>query len=319
MEPPQSHSLDALFTRYLAHHAALNRSPRSIDHHRDSQKLLLRFLAETDRAADHTVLTTETMQGFATWLRDSPSRGWRGRTQRSVHANHGTLKDMQAFTRWLLAEQLIETAVKVPIPRLPQTLFPVLTDEEITAIWNSQHLTFPGSLGKRNRALLALMFDTGVRASEVVNLRLQDVDLDNQLITVTGKGDKQRRVPFSHGVALYLAEWLKERGDDPRPVFLLKQAGLRMLFDRIKQDTGIPVFHPHGVRHTAATQMVRANMDLHSVKRVLGHAHLSTTERYLSLSDADLREKHAAASPFERIRTTLQPPSPAQPKRLRRT
>lgn len=289
-----------------------------LDHHQDALKSFLRFLDQSGRAADSRALTTEAMQAFATWLRETSTRGWQGSTQRSIHATHGALKDLRAFTRWLAEEGLIEHAVKVPVPKLPETLFPVLSDAEVEAIWASEHLNFPGSLGKRNRALLALMFDTGLRASEVVHLRVEDVDLSDQLVTVTGKGNKQRRVPFSHGVADHLAEWVRERGDDPRPLFLLKQAGPRMLFERIKAATGITVLHPHGIRHTAATQMVRANMDLHPVKRVLGHSHISTTEKYPSLSDADLRDKHAAASPFERIRTHLSPAAPLRQKRLRR-
>ena len=74
--------------------------------------------------------------------------------------------------------------------------------------------------------------------------------------------------------------------------------GIRQLFRRIQEETGIKNFYPHACRHTAATSMVRSNMDTHSVKRILGHSSITVTERYLSLSDSDLREKHAAASPY---------------------
>ena len=310
--------LDQLHQTYLDHHRALNRSPKSITHHQSTYISFRKFLVATGRAEDSSSLTTEVMQAYATWLRETPTRGWRGKTERSIHATHGALKDLRSFLRWLTNEDLIDSVVRVPVPKLPETLFPILTDAEVDAVWRSPQLTFPGPLGQRNRALMALMFDTGLRSGEVVGLHVDDVDLDDCLVTVTGKGNKQRRVPFSPGVSLYLECWLDVRGDDVRPLFLLKQAGLRMLFHRIRAETGIAVLHPHGIRHTAATQMVRANMDLHSVKRVLGHSHISTTERYLSLSDADLRAKHAAASPFERIRATLNPPTPARPKRLRR-
>jgi integrase/recombinase XerC len=311
------HDLIHLEEAYLNHHRALSRSPKSIAHHEDTFRSFHRFLKDTGRPADSRSLTTEAAQAFASWLRETPTRGWRGRTERSIHATHGALKDLRAFVRWLLEEELIDGPIKVPVPSLPQTLFPVLADETIQAIWESQHLRFPGSLGKRNRALLALMFDTGLRSAEVVSLEPADVDLDDQLVTVLGKGLKERRVPFSSGVALLLREWLEARGDEPGPLFLLKQAGLRMLFQRIREDVGLEVFHPHSVRHTAATQMLRANMDLHSVKRVLGHSHISTTERYLSLADQDLRDKHAAASPFERLRLQLATP-PARSRRLSR-
>lgn len=272
-------------------------------------------MADAERPADSRSLTTAIVQEFAGWLRETPTRGWRGQTERRPYGVHGSLKDLRAFVRWLRDEELLIRVVKVPVPKLPQTLFPVLTDEEVARIWKSKYLTSPSDQGKRNRALLALLFDTGVRRGEVVGLVLDDVDLDNQLITVWGKGDKQRRVPFSSGVAALLTEWIKARGEEPGSLFWLQAAGVRMLLCRIKADCGVDVLTPHQIRHTAATQMVRANMDLHSVKRVLGHSHISVTEKYLSLSDEDLRTKHAAASPFERIRSQMDPLQVARRKK----
>ena len=101
-------------------------------------------------------------------------------------------------------------------------------------------------------------------------------------------------------MAQLLKEWLRVRGDRPGTLFELSPPGVQCLFKRIGAHTGLHV-HPHKFRHTAATKMVRANMDLHSVKRILGHAQLATTEVYLSLSHADLKAKHAAASPFESV------------------
>jgi site-specific recombinase XerD len=301
------YSIEQVQAAFLAHHEALGRSPKTISHYHDSFALLNRYLAEHEHAADTSSLTSPILQRFAAWLREEPTKGWRGSTKRSPTGVHGVLKDVKAFVRWLAAEELIMHSVTVPVPTLPQMLFPILTDEEIDRGWRSQHLTFPGDLGKRNRALLALMFDTGLRRAEVTGLEVADIDLENQLLRVVGKGNKERRVPFSTGVTLLLQEWLTARGNEPGSVFLLKPAGLRMLFDRIKEDAGLALFHPHQLRHQSATMMVRANADLHAVKRILGHSHISVTERYLSLSDDDLRAKHAVASPFEKIRAQLEP------------
>jgi site-specific recombinase XerD len=287
--------------RYIDRHKALGHSVKTQRHYQDSFDVLNKWIEATGKPMDTSVLTSAQLDQFAGWLRETPTRGWRGSTTRTPHGIFGILKDLKAFVRYLLEEEIIERNVKVPLPKLPQMLFPVLTKEEIDRIWQTPQMTYRGAMGKRNRALLALMLDTGLRRAEVVNLKVEDVNFADQLVTVTGKGSKQRRVPFSTAVRDLLHDWISARGDDPRSLFLLKPAGVRQLFRRIQDQTGIEHFHPHACRHTAATSMVRSNLDTHSVKRILGHSSIVVTERYLSLSDEDLRAKHAAASPFDAL------------------
>ena len=167
----------------------------------------------------------------------------------------------------------------------------------------------------RNRALIALLLDSGLRLAEVAGITLGELDLKDQIVRIHGKGRKDRPVPFSEGTVDYLRTWIRVRGGEAGSLFGLSRYGIRQLLTRIGQETGIHV-HPHKFRHTAATMMVRENMDLHSIKRVLGHSHLSVTEKYLSLSTEDLKNKHNAASPLERVRS-LMPATAARPKRRR--
>jgi site-specific recombinase XerD len=90
-----------------------------------------------------------------------------------------------------------------------------------------------------------------------------------------------------------------------------------MVLERIKKETGLPLLHAHQLRHTAATMMVRQHADLHTVKRILGHSQLSTVEWYLSLDNTDLKDKHTSASPFEKIRSTIEPESVRGRRRLK--
>jgi len=87
------------------------------------------------------------------------------------------------------------------------------------------------------------------------------------------------------------------------------------VFVRIRKETGIPI-HPHKLRHQAATYMVRAHANTHTVKRILGHSSITVTEKYLSLADEDLKAAHAAASPFERVETMIEPPRRRKRRRL---
>lgn len=304
------------YERYLYHHQALDRSPKTIQHYQATFKLFDRYLTEHAIRPDSRALTSERMQHFATWLRETPIAPRKGSTTRSPVGVFGVLKDLRAFCKWLNEEGLLERVVKVPVPRLPDTLFPILTEDELSRIWSSRYLTGRSPLATRNRALIGLMLDTGLRRAEVEGLTLTTLHLEDCLVTVTGKGNKQRRVPFSSGVQQLLEDWLRLRGPEAGSLFWLKAAGIRMVFRRIQEDVGLESFHPHQLRHQAATAMVRNNADLESVRRILGHADLSTTAKYLSMSDDDLRAKHAAASPFDALIKRQQPLPTPRRKRL---
>lgn len=301
---------------YVAHHRALDRSPKTVAHYESSFKLFGKYLEEHHITPDSRVLSSDRMQHFATWLRETPIKERRGTTQRTPVGMFGILKDLRAFIRWLHDEELLNRVVKVPVPKLPQTLFPILSDGELERVWTSRYLTGRSQLATRNRALIGLMLDTGLRRAEVASLTIASLDLNNCLLTVVGKGQKTRRVPFSSGVQELLRDWIKVRGAEPGALFWLKPAGIRMVFRRIQKDLGLELFHPHQLRHQAATMLVRNNSDLESVRRILGHADLSTTAKYLSMSDDDLRAKHAAASPFEAMLRKQGQPVTQRRKRL---
>jgi site-specific recombinase XerD len=304
-------TLDELQRRYLTDHRARGSSLDTIKRYQATFALFAKFLGEGLHSAE--VLTSDTMQQFAIWLRETPVNEHYGSTTRSAHGTHAHLRDMRAWTRWLVNEELIEP-VKVTFPKLPQRLFPVLGDEDMDRLWKSRYLTGPSELSIRNRALLGLMLDTGLRRSEVASLTLENTDLYNQLVTVVGKGDKQRRVPFSASVKVLLTEWIRVRGEEPGSLFWLASQSVRTVFRRIQADVGLEKFFPHLFRHQAATMMVRANLDVATVQRILGHADISTTLKYLSLSDDDMRTKHASASPYERV-SARQEPTPIRGRR----
>ncbi len=309
----QQYRLGDLQERYLQHHRARGSSPNTIARYEQSFAMFDRFLGK--RTRDSRVLTTEVMHEYAIWLRDTPVKQQRGRTSRSEAGIHAHLRDLRAWMRWLSAEGILELNIKVPLPQLPNHLFPILTDEEMERVWTSKYLTGKSGLAIRNRALLGLMLDTGLRRSEVANLNVEDIELHNQMVTVTGKGNKQRRVSYSNAVQVLLTEWLRFRGMEEGSVFGLSSHSVRTVFRRIGEDVGLERFHPHLYRHQAATMMVRANMDLATVKRILGHSDIATTLKYLSLSDDDVRVKHQAASPFEKLATKIG--TVERPKRLR--
>jgi integrase/recombinase XerC len=298
--------LEELQRQYLQQHEARGSTRSTIDRYRNTFRLFDRFLA-TSATIREEILSKDTMEAFAIWLRETPVPPRHGSTERSIDGIQAHMRDMRAWLNWLADERLIASKIKVPIPKLPERLFPILSDEEMDRLWRSKYLTGSSDQAIRNRALLALMLDTGLRRSEVASLTLDQTDTFNQMVTVIGKGNKQRRVPYSSSVNSLIQDWLTVRGPEPGTLFWLASESILTLFQRIQKDVGLERFHPHMLRHQAATMLVRANTDLATVKRILGHSDIATTLRYLSLSDDDIRAKHAQASPFDRIAAKLEP------------
>ena len=211
------------------------------------------------------------------------------------------MTDMRAFARWAHEEGHLEHLPKVPINKLPQVFFPILSDEELDQIFATKQLSLETEIGTRTRALIAFMLDTGMRRAEVANLSLEHLDTAEGQARIIGKGRKERMVFFAPSTADLLKRWLAIRGNEEGSLFWLSFEGVKMVFDRIKKETRLEVFHAHQLRHTTATNLLAAGADTHSVRRMLGHASVLTTERYLSMAASDLKAKHASASPYERV------------------
>lgn len=162
----------------------------------------------------------------------------------------------------------------------------------------------------RDLAALELLYGTGIRVGELVGLDVDDIDLGRNVARVTGKGDKQRTVPFGLPAARAVREWL-QRGrprlvrDDSGPALLLGQRGgrwdqrqVRTLVHELLAATGTEVsVGPHGLRHSAATDLLAGGADLRSVQELLGHASLATTQIYTHVSSDRLRSTYLQAHP----------------------
>jgi integrase/recombinase XerD len=182
-------------------------------------------------------------------------------------------------------------------PRLPRVLTPGQVDT-VLATANVQKV-----LGVRDRALFEVIYSCGLRASEAANLQLGQVHLDERLLVVRGKGDKERMVPFGDEAAKWLREWITlER---PRlvkqrvvpTVFVnyrgqpLSRKGIWMRFQDMKASAGLNA-KVHTLRHSFATHLLSGGADLRSVQELLGHADLSTTQIYTHLSQEQLQKGH---------------------------
>lgn len=189
----------------------------------------------------------------------------------------------------------------------------VLSEAQVDALLASPATDAPVDV--RDRALLELLYGTGVRVSELCGLDLGDVDFDESLVRVTGKGSKQRLVPLGRGAAGALSAWLLEGarttllagGKDAaegRAVFCnhrgrrLTRQGVDLVVRRHARRAGLPAAtSAHTLRHSCATHMLARGADVRVIQELLGHASVGTTQRYTKVAPAHLVEAYRAAHP----------------------
>jgi integrase/recombinase XerD len=269
------------------------------------------------RAEDVTRLVVERYQRHLYRTLTASGRPLALRTQRTM------LYAVMSFFKWLCKGRhlLHNPASEIDLPRLPRALpKAVLTPLEVEAVLMQPNLTTPWGL--RDRAMLELLYSSGIRRMEVANLRLDDIDLSQRTLYIReGKGREGRVLPLGERAAIWIQKYLLEaRGRLVGPVdegyafinrhghrFYIPNIGL--LARRHVESAGIGKKGAcHLFRHTCATLMLEGGADIRYVQAMLGHASLETTQIYTRVNIQKLREVHARTHPAEQ-----QDPDPASP------
>jgi integrase/recombinase XerC len=201
----------------------------------------------------------------------------------------------------------------VRTPKMPKTLPRHLRPGEIENLLEAPSGDEP--LGRRDRAILELLYATGLRVSELVGLDWRAIDLSDRVLRVIGKGGKERMVPFGRPALAALRAWLEvweavrgENGEpESEPVFLnhlggrLTDRSVRRILDRYVEAAAIAAgVHPHTLRHTFATHLLENGADLRNIQELLGHSSLSTTQKYTHLEVEHLLAVYRDAHPRAR-------------------
>jgi integrase/recombinase XerC len=224
------------------------------------------------------------------------------------------LSTLRSFFRWACREGHVgaSPAKGLPAPRLPRTLPRALTLSDTEELLGAEG---EGTFPERDRALFELLYAAGLRVAEASALDLEDVDFGSRLVRVVGKGSKERIVPFGEEAEDALRFYLPARaarrranargGDSDRePLFvnargsrLTTRSMARLLKSRLRA-AGLPAdVSPHALRHSFATHLLQAGADLRAIQELLGHASLSTTQKYTHLDAARLREVYRHSHP----------------------
>jgi integrase/recombinase XerD len=208
---------------------------------------------------------------------------------------------VRGFCRFLVREDRLahDPSAGLKTPKRPRTLPDVLSVEEVEAL--IARAGRPGDLGQRDLALIELLYGCGLRASELVTLRVADLDLEGGLLRCVGKGDKERVVPVGRR-ALLRGRHRDELFVNARGAPLTRQ-GLHYLVRRYVERAAIDRHvSPHSFRHSFATHLLAAGADLRSVQEMLGHADVATTQIYTHVTVEHLRETYYATHPRARRR-----------------
>ncbi|MBL8169002.1 MAG: tyrosine recombinase XerC [Acidobacteria bacterium] len=227
---------------------------------------------------------------------------------------HRKVASLRTFFRYLCREGVLEVnpAKLVSSPRVERTLPNHLTIEQMIKFIETPDTDTV--LGKRDRAILELLYASGLRVSELVNLNLPDVDFDNQSLRVKGKGRKERVVPFGEHAKQALQAYLAVRHEllleadlekrDPAAVFMNYQGTRittrsvgRMVDKYVKHCADIHHISPHSLRHSCATHLLDNGADLRVIQELLGHARLTTTQQYTHVSMDKLMQVYDQAHP----------------------
>ncbi len=280
---------------------AARRSPRTVDAYRRDLTKLGTFL--------DAPVATATAADLERWLASMRADGLAASTLAR------RLAAVRTYFRHevLLGARVDNPAAELKPPRRQRTLPRVLSPAETERLIDAAVGTQPRAM--RDRALVELLYGAGLRVSEALGLLKASVDLDQRLVRVSGKGGKERIVPLGRPAAESLRRYLAlgrphlDRRHRP-DLFLnarggaLTRGGAFLILRRLAERAGLEPgrVHPHLLRHSFATHLLEGGADLRSVQEMLGHADLSTTERYTHVSDRRRRDAYFAAHPHARRR-----------------
>lgn len=279
-----------LYVRYLR--LERNLSPNTIEAYRNDLAHLEAFMMRNNLKIEN--VTLEQLHTFAASLHEY---GITPRSQARV------LSGVRSFFRFLVLDGVVENdpTELLEWPSLPEHLPVVLTLEEIDRIEDSIDLS--KAEGARNRAIIEVLFSCGLRVSELVNMKLSDLYLEDRVLLVRGKGNKERLVPVSNKAIADLKRWFFDRnlmkikpGEDDY-VFLnrrgahLTRTMILIMVKRQAEEAGIKkTISPHTFRHSFATALLQGGADLRSIQAMLGHEKIDTTLVYTHISNEQLRK-----------------------------
>jgi len=294
--------LDTYLKEYLYYlKITKNLAKNTIHSYERDLKAYIEFLKDNYHFRDLNQINKEHIQNFSRSL---------SRKNNSNSTITRKLSSIRSFHRYLTSENIVDKDIskKIRKPKTKKTLPTVLNIQEIDRIIN---LTYQSqdALSLRNQALIELAYGSGLRVSELLNLKISDLHLNKGLVNILGKGNKERIIPLNENAVLALQKYIIEA----RPLLKAKKAdvlfvnkfgnplsrvGFFKLIKKLAQEANIQkVVSPHTLRHSYATHLLENGADLRTVQELLGHEDILTTENYTHVSKKQLAKVYNNAHP----------------------
>jgi site-specific recombinase XerD len=309
--------IERLLQDYVVWHEVSGHSAKTIRWYRWVLETFARWLTQQGRSTRITEMTIADVRAFLqaeaqrTTIYPGHPTGVERAGQLSDRTLHGYARAIRAFFNWLVNEEYLDKnpLARLRPPKLEKRYKDILSVAEIERLLAElNQRTF---LGARMYAMVAVLYDSGLRAGELVQLDIGDVDWSGYQLRVMGKGKKERLVPFSPVTQRALRKYLTLREPyalDGQEALFISARGARLTRDAVShavkhlgQRAGIPRLHPHLLRHSAAVAAIMNGANQFELKRILGHAQLATTDGYMDYAQQHLAEQHKRFSPMARV------------------
>ena len=307
-------TLEEAIEAYLRDHEGGNHSPKTIEWHTTALHLLSSFLEQEQGKRQIEDVTSSDISAWFTHLRQHPGSRGKQRSERTIQTY---ARSARAFFHWLVRQGFRENTpfAAVVFPKVGKPLVQTITEDEfarlLLACTPPLHETKHAGawMIARNRAMLWLLYDTGIRLSELIGLRIGDLHRKQGVITVRGKGLKERRIALGQECLRQVLGYLDRHRPDEEDLlrwgngkedhlFLsesrqpLTKNSIILLFVRLKKRAGITNkrISPHIFRHTFAVRYLILGNDPFSLQMLLGHADMTTVKHYMHMNDQEIQD-----------------------------
>jgi site-specific recombinase XerD len=320
-EQPEAEKADIKFFEdlledYRLSLKALNRSQKTIDWYLEILRQFFRYLFQANMLKPVEQLGTKELEAYLLHLQERdrwPKNKYiKNKGKLSPFSIQGAVRAVKACWGWMEREGIIRKnpLAKFPLPKVPQNLIQTIAVTDMKKLLNAIDKSTPP--GDRLYCILLTLIDTGARIGEVVGIKMPEVDFQNKTIVVTGKGQKQRLVPFSRDTRKALIKFR----DGPRAklsnvesdcLFPDKYGGhvstssVQQAVRRLAHKVGLVKCHPHLFRHTFASTFIAKGGAAPVLKEIMGHESFQTTEKYIHPKTEDLKMQHQLYSPVTEI------------------
>jgi len=325
-----SPTIDDLITRFEMSNVVDGKSPKTVRWYNDILKLFSRYLKENGQTNTIDGFNIENARKYVLYLRTRNKFDGHPYTPQqhsllSPQTIRGHIRGCKAFSSWLCREKYTDENMLqyLKIPKAPVKLIEPLTDQEINTITSSINHDSP--TGSRNHAIFVTALDNGLRASELADIAIGQLDLKRGYVKVMGKGSKERIVPIGDFVKMTLWNYLNRIRPEPATAdcdkLFLSPSGkpitantIKLVFSRLAKKSRVKRLFCHLCRHSFSINYLLNGGDIFSLKEILGHTTLEMVNHYLHFTRSQLTAQHHKYSPMDRLQKEQTVSKGKQPK-----